>query len=177
MARKARRRTGNRTFPKRGTLWLPFEATASLTTAGTVVQTADLLTLYFSQTGAEVPVGTTIGPIRGRWAMRPAVSSVGDVALHVEALMQLVREGGRASLAVPGVDITQAMWYGQQFSEKTAVEAASGVFVTATQAMLFQTDAMRKIEGNGQELRVTLVQNSNVDFDYTFLGTIFMRLP
>ena len=58
-----RRRTGNRTFPRRSRLWLLFEVTLALTTAGTVVATADLLGNYFSQTGEEVPIGSTIGPV------------------------------------------------------------------------------------------------------------------
>ncbi len=173
-----RKRTGNLTFSKRATLWLPFEGTIALVTAGTVVQSADLLGNYFGQTGAELPVGATIGPIRGRWSLRPDISSTGNVENQVEALMQLVPEGGRATVPTPGVDILDAMWYGQMFSLWNEVETSSGVFGTISgREEPFETKAMRKLTGNGQELKISAVQSSNTDYDLKFLGVIFVRLP
>ncbi len=173
-----RKRTGNRTFPKRATLWLPFEATVALTTAGAVVQTPDLLGNYFGQTGEEVPIGTTLGPVRGRWSIRPDVATATDFSAHVEALMQLVPEGGRAVAPIPGVDIVDAMWYGQMFALFNEVETASGVFaVISGNDQEFVTKAMRKVTGNGQELKISAVLNTSVDYDVTWLGHIMLKLP
>ena len=112
---KSRRRTGNRSFPKRSTLWLPFDVSAELATPGTVVETGDMLANYFAQTGEEVPIGTTLGPVRGVMGVHPTTATAPDRLFQLEAVMQLNREGGRATLPVPGVDIIDAMWYGQMF--------------------------------------------------------------
>ena len=173
-----RRRTGNRKFPKRSTLWVPFETTIELTTAGTVVQAATgLLGNYFAQTGEEVPIGSTVGPIRGIWTLSPLVGGTIDRAYRVEALLQLLPEGGRATLAVPGVDIVDAMWYGQFAFTGQNLEASSGVFVAPTAVKDFVTKAKRKVTGNGQELRVVAVGSSNTDYTLVFLGHIMVMLP
>jgi len=114
-----RKRTGNKTFPKRSTLWIPFEVSIALTTAGTVVASADLLANYFAQTGAEVPVGATVGPVRWTAGLRPTVSTTLSPSWRAEMGMQLVPEGGRATLPSPGTDIFDSMWYGQNQRDPT----------------------------------------------------------
>ena len=177
--KRTRRRPagGFRTFPKRSTLWLPFEGTISMVTAGTVVASGDLLGNYFGQTGEEMPVGATLGPIRGRWRAVPTVNTSTDDSAHVEALMQLVPEGGRATLPVPGVDIVDAMWYGQLQFLAPEWEASSGVFQGPGVDAEFLTNAMRKVTGNGQELKVYAVSSTNVDITVKILGMILVKLP
>ena len=172
-----RRRTGNITFPKRATLWLPFDVTNVLTTAGTVVASGDLLGNYFSQTGEEVPVGTTLGPIRWTSQLAPAVGSVISSAFKAEMVMQLEKEGGRATLPVPGVDIIDAPWYGQMFYNLELQETAAGVFNGAAVSERFETRAMRKVTGNGQILRIFAVPNSNTDYNLNHIGQVFLKLP
>ena len=172
-----RRRTGNRSFPKRSTLWLPFEVFATNATAGTVVATGDMLANYFGQTGEEVPIGTTIGPIRWAAGMSPLVVTTIDLNYRLEMAMQLVPEGGRATLPSPGTDIMDGMWYGQLLYDKQLIESASGVFNAPTQVKEFETHAMRKVQGNGQELKIYMVANSNVDYVTTHIGVLMLKLP
>ena len=174
---RSRKRTGNKTFPKRATLWLPFDVSLSMTTAGSIVESGDLLGNYFGQTGAEIPVGATVGPIRGRWVLEPQALATFDGSGQVEAVLQLLKEGGRAVSPVPGVDIIDAMWYGQAFFEGRIVEISAGVFNQQQHSMPFETRAMRKITGNGQILVVSAVDETNTNYDIRVLGNIFVRLP
>ncbi len=174
---RVRRRTGTRTFPKRATLWLPFDTVMTLATAGTPVESGDLLGNYFSQTGEEVPIGTTVGPIRGMMTLRPTVGSVFTTAIGVEAVMQLNKEGGRAVVAIPGVDILDGMWYGQMTMTNQPSEVASGIFNQHPVERVFETNAMRKITGNGQVLIVTGVSDSNTDYTYRVFGNLLLKLP
>ena len=171
-----RRRTGNRNFPKRATLWLPFDTTIALITAGTNVESGDLLGAYFSQTGEEVPVGTTIGPIRGHVVLRPTVASAFSSAYGVEAALQLNKEGGRAVVAKPGVDIIDAMWYGQISVNVGGTEISSGVFNQAPVDQVFETKAMRKITAVGQELVMTAVSDDNTDYTLRAFGVLMLKL-
>ena len=172
-----RRRTGNRTFPKRATLWLPFDQSMSLVTAGTVVDSNDLLGNYFGQTGEEIPTGSTLGPIRGIQTLRPTGASTFDVGFGLEAVVQLLKEGGRATSPIPGVDIIDAMWYGQMTASQPGTESATGVFTQAIVEKPFESKAMRKVTGNGQILVVSAVPDSNTDYTYRVLGSILVRLP
>ena len=172
-----RRRTGNRSFPKRSTLWLPFDQTIALTTAGTKVDSGDLLGNYFSQTGEEVPIGTTIGPIWGIMTLGPTITTAFTFAYLVEAVLQLNKEGGRATLPTPGVDIIDAMWYGQMPATGQVTEFAAGSFAQVLSASAFTTKAMRKVTGNGQVLIVTAVADQNTDYDFRVVGNLMLRLP
>ncbi len=171
-----RKRTGNRTFPRRSRFFLPFDVSNDMTDAGSVVASGDLLGNYFSQTGEEIPIGTTIGPVRWTSRLIPNVlTSISTVQL--EAVMQLEREGGRATLPVPGVDIMDAMWYGQMFYEGQLLESAASVFSARAQSKDFETKSMRKITGNGQILRIFTVLDSNTDFNFDSIGTVMIMLP
>ena len=172
-----RKRTGNRTFPKRATLWLPFETTMQFTTAAGKVASGDLLGNYFSQTGEEVPIGTTLGPVRATAYLSALVATVNDRKYRLECAMQLVPEGGRATLPSPGTDIIDSMWYGQIGETNNLLEAASGVFQVATLAHPVVTKAMRKVTGNGQELVMFGIPNSNVDYTLDVIGVVMLKLP
>ena len=172
-----RRRTGSKTFPRRARLWIPFDVTNSLDTAGTVVASVDLLANYFAQTGEEVPIGSTVGPVRWTMNARPTVDTTISSAWKAELLMQLEKEGGRATLPVLGVDIVDAPWYGQVFYTGQLAESSSGVFTAPSVSQKEHTSAMRKITGNGQILRIFGVSNSNVDFEVNHIGHVMLMLP
>ena len=149
----------------------------SLVTAGTVVATSDLLGNYFSQTGEEVPIGTTIGPVRGLMTLAPTTSTTVNLDWRAELAMQLLPEGGRATLPSPGVDIIDAMWYGQAWANGILTEKSAGVFVGQSQGFDFQTKAMRKVTGNGQELTIFGVSSAVEDYDLTWIGVLMLMLP
>ena len=172
-----RKRTGNRTFPKRSTLWLPFDSSLTLVSAGSVVQSGDLLGGYFGQTGEEVPIGATIGPIRGTPGLRPDVATSFDVAYSIEGVLQLVPEGGRAQLPLPGVDIIDSMWYASLLWDGNMSEVSAGVFQGGWAVGTLETKAMRKVSGNGQELKYTFVGNGNVDYHVRVFGNLMLKLP
>jgi len=172
-----RKRTGNRTFPKRATLWLPFEVTQVFVTAGAKVVSGDLLGNYFSQTGEEVPIGTTIGPVRWTAFVTANVTTAVDPKWRAELAMQVVREGGRAVLPSPGTDIMDAMWYGQVGDLGQKLETASGVFTGRTTQYVNETKAMRKVTGNGQELKIFGVASANTDYDIVHIGVLMLKLP
>ncbi len=173
-----RKRTGTKVFPKRASLWIPFDVTNTMTTAGGAVASNDLLANYFSQTGAEVPIGATVGPVRWTAGMHAnsATASI-DRTYSVEMLMQLEKEGGRVTLPVPGVDIVDAPWYGQMFYTGYLIEQAAGVFQSYGIEKEFVTNAMRKITGNGQILRIFATANSNTDMNVRHIGHVFLKLP
>jgi len=173
-----RRRTGNRKFPKRSTLWVPFETTIALTTAGAVVvASTGLLENYFGQTGEEVPIGSTVGPIRGIWTLEPTTNTAIDQGYRVEAHVQVEAEGGRASPGTPGVDIIDGMWYGQfAYAQAQLLEQSSGVFTAPSLVKDFTTKAKRKITGNGQEVNVSAVGSGNTDYTLAFIGNIMVML-
>ena len=175
--RRSAPRGGFKSFPKRATLWLPFDTSVALTTAGTVVASGDLLGQYFGQTGEEVPIGTTIGPVRGTMRQRPTVTGTTDSTFFTEMAMQLLPEGGRATLPSPGTDIIDGMWYGQLMNIAVTQETGSGVFGADGIVAPFVTNAMRKVTGNGQELTVFAVPNTNVDHTVNFLGVLMLKLP
>ncbi len=174
---RARRRTGFKKFPKRVGLWIPFEVTIALTTAGSITNSNDLLANYFGQTGEEVPTGSTIGPVRGRLGVRPTASATFAVNNKIEIVLQLNKEGGRAVPPVPGVDILDAMWYGQVFVNGRIEEISAGVFNQQWTMQDFSTKSMRKITGNGQVLILSAVQDTNTDYTVVYIGSVFMRLP
>jgi len=174
---RGRRRTGNKTFPRRSRLWVPFEVTNTLITAGTVTASGDLLANYFGQTGEEVPVGSTIGPVRWMSQLNPAVGTATTESYRLEMGMQLVPEGGRATLPSPGTDIFDSMWYGQFSYDKTQVEIAAGSFSGQSRHEYFNTMAKRKVTGNGQELKIYAVANSNTDYNLVSIGVLMLMLP
>jgi len=178
MARTRRApRGGFKSFPKRASLWIPFEVSQTLATAGTVVASTDLLGNYFAQTGEEVPVGSTLGPIIWTMGMRPLVPATFSLNVRVEMVMQLEKEGGRATLPLPGVDIVDAPWYGQAVYDAIPAEISSGVFNGPAIERSFRTNAMRKVTGNGQILRIFAVSQTNTDYVLDHIGHVFMKLP
>jgi len=173
----ARRKRSFKTFPKRATLWLPFDANLQLVTAGTVVVSANLLGNYFTQTGEQVPIGTTLGPIRGEVVLTPVIATVFSTDWTVEALVQLLPEGGRAVSPIPGVDIVDAMWYGQMAANALVTETAAGVFSQLATTRPFESKAMRKVTGNAQQLLLFGASNDNTDYQYRVFGHIMLKLP
>ena len=176
MARR-RSRTGTRTFPRRTTLWVPFNEQITVVTAGTPVRTSTLLGVYFNQTGEELPIGSTVGPVRGLWTAAPSVGTAADVNQIFTAVMQVVKEGGRATAPAPTADILDAMWYGQLAATELQREIAAGTFTTAAVATPLATKAKRKITGNGDELIITAVPGTSTDFILTFFGNVMIMLP
>ncbi len=172
-----RKRSGNKNFPKRSSLWLPFSEQIALTTANSPVKSSTLLDEYFNQTGAELPVGATLGPIRGIVVITPNVSTVFNSNQSFMAVLQLVPEGGRTQTPNPTGDIMDAMWYGQFAATTPAGESAAGVFIQMPTVVPFETRAMRKITGNGQDLIVTAESFNNADYNLQFLGNVFIKLP
>ncbi len=172
-----RKRTGNRTFPKRAKLWLPIQDVVTVISTGVAVQTGDLLTQYFAQTGAELPVGSTIGPIRGMINVTPSVGSSFDLNQTIFMALQLTPEGGRAQVAIPDLDIMDAMWYGQIATTETPRESSAGTFQTPGIQREFMTKAKRKITGNGQQLVFTAVPATATDFLVRVNGMVMVALP
>jgi len=169
------RRSGR--FPRRAMLWIPFDVSIALVSGSSPVSGGNLLAAYFSQTGEEVPIGATIGPVRGKWAVSPAVATTFATAASMKALLQLNKEGGRTQTANPDNDILDAMWYGQMFTTSPASEVSAGVFNQFATEREFHTKAMRKITGNGQELIPTAITDTNADYNVRFVGNLMIRLP
>ena len=164
-------------FPKRSTLWVPFDELLAFTTSGTTVRSGNLLSNYFGQTGEEVPIGSTVGPVRGKMRLAPNVTSVTDSLQGIEMALQVVPEGGRTQAPVPGTDIMDAMWYGQLFASAVSQETASGVFGGPGLLMDFNTKAKRKITGNGQELILSGQVLTNADYNLRVFGVLMIMLP
>jgi len=91
--------------------------------------------------------------------------------------MQLVPEGGRATLPSPGTDIFDSMWYGQMFYDRVAQEVATDTFSGPQVYQVFNTKAKRKLQGNAQELKIYAVPSDNVDYTITNIGVVMLMLP
>ena len=166
-SRRAIRRT------KRGNLWLPFDASTTVD-AGSDANSADLLTRYLSDVGAEVPVGSTIGPIRGNISLEPVTINAQGAAF---CAIYLRREGSNPA---PNLDQEpwHAMWYlAAPLTGKTN-ETAAGVFAPEKDVWPIETRAMRKISDVGEELVASFSEvTSLTDILTRVMGWIFIKLP
>ena len=174
----ARRRRGRSTgIPKRATLWVPFKDDLVMTVSGTVVQSVDLFANFFTDTGQEIPVGTTITTIRGKALLRGAAAGIGVKGDVVMAALAKVPESSWQSLPDPESEIMDGMWYGQ-FIYPGNLESATDVFGSSAEvAEVIETKAQRKITATGQELRMVAVADSGVDYTLEIVGNILLKLP
>jgi len=168
----ADRRTSDRfrrQGPKRGNLWLPFAFAVTVTASGSN-NNSTLLGRYLTEHGAEVPVGTTLGPIRGQFS----VKAVTDTAVDIQAMcaMYLQPEGGLT--AVPSLESEQidGMWY--QAVNGHMVLGNGQPFIDFT----INTRAMRKVNEIGQELVFQCDEfGGETNIELLVGGHIFMKLP
>ncbi len=170
-----RRFTRNRGVPKRATLWLPFSANIALQDSGVQLQSADLLTNFFTDTGQEIPVGTTIGPIRGRVLISSQVPGASQQT--IQCAIAKVPESSWSGVPDPGNEIMDGMWYGAYYTSAWASEFAAGTFKAVSQDYLLETSAKRKITATGQELRLVAVANSGDNTDVDVAGFVLLMLP
>ncbi len=172
MTNRNRRRVPG--FQKRANLWLPFKAALTVAT-GSTNNVGTLLGRYLTEHGAEVPVGTTIGPIRGNYHVHAQTAGEQPV---VFAAIYLSPEGGLASVPVLEDEQIDAMWYDARGLLGKVSEVSSGVFASDGEVYPLMTKAMRKITEIGQELRFQadeVISGGGVLIDVT--GHIFMKLP
>ncbi len=163
-----------RTAPKRGNLWLPFSVLGQESTTGGTTQVGTLLDRYLAEHGAEVPVGATIGPIRGHLhlhAQTPGEFPVVFAAIYTAP--ETVPAGGSLEL-----EQIPAMWYTAVSLNGDVAETAAGVFASVAMTLPVQTKAMRKIREIGENLVIQVDEvGSGGDVLWDIVGHIFMKLP
>jgi len=161
--------------PKRATIWLPFHQAAIALAASGSVATGDLLARYQTEIGREVPVGTTLGPIRGNISVLTTGAAVHS---HLFAAIQLITEGGSTVLPSLELEPIDAMWYGVLDGRNQTVESAAGVFTEIPDTFPIQTKAMRKVREVGQQLHLVFNEVSgDAAVTLTVGGHIFMKFP
>ena len=156
---------------KRGNLWLPFFLEITVVAGASNTANA-LLDRYLTEHGAEIPVGTTLGPIRGRLSIQSVTDT--DVDFAAFCAMYLTPEGGLG--AVPSLDQEQldAMWYG--FYPGRTILATGGSALASV--FEIQTKAMRKITEIGEQLTFQVDEVAGeTNLILQVGGHIFMKLP
>jgi len=164
-----RQRFNRSSLAKRGNLWLPFEATLAVT-AGSAAIDRTLLGRYLLEHGAEIPVGTTIGPIRGNVMIKSGT----DTTLTTKAFcaLFLVPEGGLTSQPALEDEQVDAMWYGDYVYWSNNTTGPFGIVAP------IMTKAMRKITEIGEELQFQADEIAGTTaLEVEIAGHIFMKLP
>ncbi len=160
---------------KRGNLWLPFSGIGLEVTTGSVTRTDTMLARYLAEHGAEVPVGTTLGPIRGNLHIH--AQTAGEFPVIFAAIYLTPEEGIGANPDLENEQI-DAMWYTTMSLNGAVAETAAGVFASVAMEVPIQTKAMRKIRSIGQNLSFQIDEiGSGGDVLFDFTGHIFMKLP
>ena len=152
-----RARRGQR-GPKRKVFWMPFYVEGFAVPAGGTATSGDMLARYFLEHGSEVPVGTTIGPIRG------VIGVLGATVGQGFDLFGSIHMRPEAGFAVnPSLELEQfpSMWYGQLLSDFSVQEIAATVFAKKRELFLLETKSMRKVREVGEEMRLQLDEVSN----------------
>ena len=163
-----RNRTRQREMRRRGNLWLPFSATLSLT-ASSSTQT-DLLARYLLEHGAELPVGSTLGPIRGLISVENVTDT--EVTSSIFGAIFLNAEGGLSSAPSLELEQVDAMWY-----QVMAMRSLLGDGPPSKEYVI-NTKAMRKITEIGQELTLQVDEIlGETAAILTVGGHIFIKLP
>ncbi len=163
------RQRSNRTMPKRGNLWLPFSATMTCA-SGSTISVATLLDRYLADRGAELAVGSTIGPIRGQ----VSVLADTDTKLNTQlfAAIFLAPEGGVGTSVGLELEQMDAMWYLAAAFTHTDGDGPNSLEYP------IQTKAMRKIRSIGEQLHFQVDEiKSTTDLTVTIGGHIFIKLP
>ena len=170
-----RNRQRARSVHKRGNLWLPFAITGQEVTTGGTDVTSTMLARYAVDHGAEIPVGTTIGPIRATLHMHAETNGEFPV---IFAAIYLVPEGGLT--APPALELEQvdAMWYHATGLDGAVNETAAGVFGARAMTIPIFSKAMRRITDIGQLLSFQMDEiATGGDVLYDVTGHVFMKLP
>ena len=131
---------------------------------------ATLLDRYLAEHGAELPVGSTIGPIRGNISFMSLVDT--EVDLLLIGALYLQPEGGLT--APPALDGEQvdAMWY---VDVVYTTLLGNGI---PSREYVISTKAMRKITEIGQELAIQVDEvKGESGADVQLAGHIFIKLP
>jgi len=173
-SRNRDRQRSNRAV-KRGNLWLPFSTLANTTVSSGTLSINTLLDRYLADHGSELPVGSTLGPIRGNFHFHSVTIANQPV---IFAAMYLVPEGGLSALPSLNLEQVDAMWYTTQSLNGEVTETAAGVFDVVAMQTPIQTKAMRKITEIGEELAIQVSEvagDGNVLWDAH--GHIFIKLP
>jgi len=160
---------------KRANLWLPFAVLQQETTTGSTLAVDTMLDRYLADHGAELPVGSTIGPIRGNFHYHAEAAGFMPV---VFVAVYLTPEGGIATDPVLEDEQVDAMWYATASYNGIVSETAAGTFSSIGENLPLHTKAMRKITSIGQQLTVQVDEvQSGGDVIWDLTGHIFIRLP
>ncbi len=162
-----------RTVPKRSFIWLP-HYTESFVLGAAGASGVNITSRYFLEVGREIPVGTTLGPIRGTIRIR------GDTVGLSPDIFSIIRLNREEDTTSPILDLesSDAMWYGQFLSNNIVQETAAGVFAVQAETYTVETHAMRKVTAVGDELRMSFDEVSgDAGVDMTIALQIFMKFP
>ncbi len=170
-----RNRQRQRQGPRRANLWLPFEISGQEVTSNGTVSLLTLLANYLTGHGAEVPIGTTLGPIRGSLHVHAEAAGLFPVFM---AAIYLAPEGGLTSPPTLDTEQVDAMWYTTHTLNGMVSETAAGVFGSVATSLPIQTKAMRRITEIGQALVFQIDEVAGQgDVLFDIHGHIFMKLP
>ncbi len=170
MTNRNRRQTATRrSVAKRGNLWLPFDVSTTLN-GGSSISLTSLLDRYLADHGAELPVGSTLGPIRGMLSFKAATDT--EVIVRVFAAIYLTPEGGLTAPPLLESEQVDAMWYTVAPWVSLLGNGPPSIMVP------IQTRAMRKITDVGQELHLQLDEVAGAtNVEVAGGGHIFIKLP
>ena len=131
---------------------------------------------YVSDVGRELPVGATIGPIRGTFAWEPGNTDTNPIIL---ASLLFVMENFTVTTAQDqDIEIAEAMWWLYTAYSSHIVEVAAGTFSNTKDIYPIETKAQRKVKQTGDRLVLQLQEVSGVDTVVAHAqGHIMVKLP
>ncbi len=171
MTSRARKRFFKPT--SRAMLWLPFRATIN-SLGSTGITTAQLQTNYFSDTGEEIPVGTTVTRVRGLYSV---VCQAIAVRQAFNAALALVPEGGYGTIPSLASEIFDAFWYLAGRTSGEVSETAAGVFGAVDTVYPIDTKGKRKIKEVGEEITLIVQNTAGSIIDVQAHGYMLLQLP
>ncbi len=180
VSRPITRRRRSRGFAKsnRQFLWVPFRtiATALTVAAGQTTLSVDLLGLYFTDTGREIPVGTTITRIRGNLLLTQVDADFQDVVVTVGLH---VAEESSDYVEILTTEITDPIWRMDYVGIFRATEVSAGAFNVEGKTFPIDTKSKRKLH-NAERLQLVgdlVSSTANADLNVSSTGVILLQMP
>ena len=154
-------------------MWIPWRIViSSLASGGT--SSGNMLTIFFTDTGREIPVGTTITRIRGE--MNVFAQSDGVIQGHTVGMF-LAPEGGVGTDPTLDAEITEMIWMHMGHTDGSVSESAAGVFRSNARIIQIDTKAKRKITKIGEELTFLYQNEVGSIVDVEAGGWILLQMP
>ena len=178
-SRNVTRGRAARTFVRSGRsfVWVPFApAVGTLTFQTQGILVADLLTNYFTDTGREIPVGTTVTRIRGTVSYQQVTAAL--QAIQVSVGIYVAEESSDMTEGIQA-ELTDPLWRDDWVGSLRTLETSAGGFSQETVTREIDSKAKRKLK-NAERLQLigrTNLSSASADLNVHAVGSILLMMP